>query len=507
MTCCLVTYKAGAFRAIAVIAACSPSRSGSRQGRLRIRLLGCLALWGKMQPTAADVLQAFRRDEIRLFIAASAVAVGFVTIGFSFIRRRFDRQLSFFVWFVILYGVRLWMQSGIHDLMTQASLFLIRFQLALNFFMAIPAFLFFEASTLIDRAGRVTVYIVCLAEMCLIGAVFLGLPLPLLDKINCLVVIGGSIAEVILAFRQPTMKDALTFRIGLITFVAFVLWTNTAALVGRQTSVELYGFTVFLCCLGYTAAKRTLDRDRQLNSINQELEIARRIQLSILPQEFPALEPFAVTARHVPMTSVAGDFYDFINTDNGGLGLLIADVSGHGVPAALIASMIKVTIQSQRHCAEEPECLLAGVNEVLCGNTQSQFVTAAYIYLCLDRGKFSYGAAGHPPMLLLRAGQVSRIAENGLVWALLPSAVYTSTTQPLLRGDRFLLYTDGIIEAINAAGEEFGYERLSTLLQVTGAKRAEETADFILNAVNGWSATQSDDLTFIVCDYDRKPNE
>src|ERR1700753_1999266 len=156
------------------------------------------------------------------------------------------------------------------------------------------------------------------------------------------------------------------------------------------------------------------------------------------------------------MTSVAGDFYDFISTKNGGLGLLIADVSGHGVPAALIASMVKVTVQLQRHCAEDPECLLAGVDEGLCGNTQNQLATSAYIYLDVNRGEFRYGAAGHPPMLLLRAGQIYRIAENGLVWALLPSAVYISTTQPLLRSDRSLLYTDGIIEATNPSGEEFG---------------------------------------------------
>jgi sigma-B regulation protein RsbU (phosphoserine phosphatase) len=165
--------------------------------------------------------------------------------------------------------------------------------------------------------------------------------------------------------------------------------------------------------------------------------------------------------------------------------------------------MVKVAIQSQRHCAENPGCVLAGVNEALCRNTQNQFVTAAYIYLGMDRSIFTYAAAGHPPMLLLRAGQVSRISENGLVLALLPSQNYTSTTQPLLSGDRFLLYTDGLIEATNAGGEEFGYERLINLLQVSGAKSAEETADLILNTVNDWSFSQNDDLTFIVCDYDR----
>ena len=226
----------------------------------------------------------------------------------------------------------------------------------------------------------------------------------------------------------------------------------------KRTSIELYGFAGLLCCLGYVAAKGALGRDEQLSSIQQELALARRIQLSILPTGFMASEQFAVAARYVPMTSVAGDFYEFICTESGAVGLLIADASGHGVPAALIASMVKVAIQSQRHNAASPERLLAGVNEALCGNTQSQFVTAAYVHLDASCNEFSYAAAGHPPMLLLRGGQVSRVEENGLILALFSSATYKSTKGRLLEGDRLLLYTDGIVEAANANEEEFGHQ-------------------------------------------------
>ena len=211
----------------------------------------------------------------------------------------------------------------------------------------------------------------------------------------------------------------MVFRAGLGTFVGFVLWRNIEALLHHATTIETYGFAVLLCCLGYVAARRALDRDQQLNSIQQELEVARRIQLSILPAAFAASEHFSVAARFLPMTSVAGDFYEFIYTENGTVGLLVADVSGHGVPAALIASMMKVAITSQRNHATNPERLLAGVNEALCGNTQNQFVTAAYVHLDPGCGKFCYAAAGHPSMLLLRDEQVFPIEENGLVLALL----------------------------------------------------------------------------------------
>jgi sigma-B regulation protein RsbU (phosphoserine phosphatase) len=455
-----------------------------------------------MQPSAEDVLRAFRMDEPELFIAAASITLGLVAVGFSLIRRRFDRLLSFFAWFAVLYGARLWMKSDILRLMQHPSPFLAKVQMALDFFVSVPAFQFFAATGLIGRRGRMIAYVVCIFAMCLIAAIFLGSPMEPLDQLNSVAVIVGSVSLTILTFRQPIVaKDDVVFRAGLVTFVGFVLWTNIETLLRHESTIELYGFAVFLCCLGYVAARRALDRDQQLNSIQQELEVARRIQLSILPAAFAASEHFTVAARFVPMTSVAGDFYEFIYTGNGAVGLFVADVSGHGVPAALIASMMKVAITSQRHHATTPDRLLAGVNEVLCGNTQNQFVTAAYVHLDASCGKFCYAAAGHPPMLLLRDEQVFPIEENGLVLALSSSAVYASTKQPLLRGDRLLLYTDGIIEAANAGGEEFGYERVGNLLQASAKMAAEEAADLIVNTVSRWSSSQSDDLTVIVCDY------
>jgi sigma-B regulation protein RsbU (phosphoserine phosphatase) len=455
-----------------------------------------------MQVTAADVLNAFQRDEPQLFIAAASITVALVAIAFSLIRKRFDAVLSFFAWFAASYGVRLWMQSAIYSIMAPHSRAQAKLQMALSFFVAIPGFLFFEATGVAGRAGRIVVYAVCVTELCLIAALFLGLPLTLLDRGNSLVVIAGFVLLLLLAFRQPkAASDSAVLRTGILIFVAFVLWSNIAILLGHGTSVELYGYAVFLCCLVYVAANRALERDQQLNSIQQELEVARRIQLSILPAPFPASENFVVAARYLPMTSVAGDFYDFIYKQKGTLGLLIADVSGHGVPAALIASMVKVAIQSQQHHDGHPDRLLAGVNEALCGNTQNQFVTAAYVHLDAASQELRYGAAGHPPMLLLRQGKVSRIEENGLVLALIPSAAYTSTKLPLEKGDRLLLYTDGIVEAANANEEEFGQDRLTKLLQTTTKMPAEEVADLIQDTVTRWSPTQSDDLTVLVCDY------
>ena len=457
-----------------------------------------------MQISATDVIHAFRRDEPYLFIGAASVTVGLVVVGFLLIRRRFDRLLSFFAWFAILYGERLWLTSSVLRLMESPSLLRARFGAALSFFVGVPAFLFFQETGLLGRAGRVIAYTVCLLEMALIAAIFAGVPLGLLYNMNSGLVIAGSLPLVFLAFRQRDAgRDVVVFRAGLLIFVVFVLWANTRQLLGYttyETNVEPYGFGLFLCCLGYVAGKRALDRDQQLASLHQELEVAKRIQLSILPASFPVSEHFTVAARYVPMTAVAGDFYEFLPTIGPTAGLLVADVSGHGVPAALIASMVKMATSAQRQHAASPERLLAGVNEALCGSTQGQFVTAAYVYLDAEQGGLCYAAAGHPPMLLLRDGQVCSIEENGLVLGVLSSAAYSSTKQALRKGDRLLLYTDGVIEAANGGEEEFGQERLGRLLTASVDRTAEEMADLILSTVQEWASTQMDDLTVVVCD-------
>jgi phosphoserine phosphatase RsbU/P len=456
--------------------------------------------------SAEDILRVFRTDEPRLFIAAASIALGFVIVGFSFIRKRFDRLTSFLAWFAVVYGARLWLQSGIHHLMAPASAAGARLQLALNFFVAIPGFLFFGQIEAAGRAGRVLVNTVCIVALCLTAAALVGLPWSPLDRANSLVVIAGSSSLLFLAFRQsPTTNDEIVLRAGLIAFVALVLWTNISQLLGHPVTFEFYGFAVLLCCLGYVAAGRTLDREQRLHSIQQELEIARRIQMSILPASSPNSDHFCVATRYRAMTSVAGDFYEFLNAENGGLGLLVADVSGHGVPAALIACMVKVAVQSQRHKQNDPASLLAGVNQALCGNAQNQFVTAAYVYLEAGSAELRYAAAGHPPMLLLRGGEVARIEENGLVMALMSSAIYTSTTRRLQQGDRILLYTDGIVEATNAGEEEFGYERITRLLKESATRSPEQAADALLGAVSAWSASQQDDFTIMISDYKGAP--
>ena len=300
----------------------------------------------------------------------------------------------------------------------------------------------------------------------------------------------------------PIIRQNPVIRWGLLIFVAFAVWENMARLLSISSpKLEPFAFAAFLGTLGYVAARRTLQRDQQLNEIQKELEVARRIQLSILPAEFPDSTHFRVAARYVPMTSVAGDFYDYIVADDHQAGLLIADVSGHGGPAALIASMVKLAAASQRAFADEPSRFLSGMNSAPFGNTQNQFVTAAYVYLNAESRELRYSAAGHPPMLLLRNGGIIEILENGLMLAAFDFASYSTAIHKLEPSDRILLYMDGIVEASNAAGDFYGKDTLFESLRKTTGLSPSAAADSIISSVRQWSARQDDDLTVLVCDY------
>lgn len=453
--------------------------------------------------TADQVLQAFHHDGPSLFFGAMIMAVGLVAVAFSAIRRKHDPILIYFAFFAGLYGLRMWVKTDLLSLTIHGSWFYPRLRSAIDFIVPIPAVFYFKAAGLLRRQATVAGYG--------LGIVFGSLALATLAlgeqrifyQIANTVIIAALLIVVVRSVGQKAEnQDFVVIRRGGLIFVAFILWENLRSVLGlRLPNIEPIGFVAFLVALGYVAARQTLQRDQQLSEIQKELEVAKRMQLSILPGAFPDSANFRVAARYVPMTSVAGDFYDFIVADERQAGLLIADVSGHGVPAALIASMVKMAATSQRANAADPARLLAGMNDALRGNTQEQFVTAAYVYLDSVSGTLQYSAAGHPPMLLLRHGEVQEIAENGLILASFEFAAYTNVALALEAGDRLLLYTDGIVEAANALGESFGQDGLSTVLRETGGLAPAAASDRIISSVQGWSALQDDDLTVLICDY------
>jgi sigma-B regulation protein RsbU (phosphoserine phosphatase) len=244
---------------------------------------------------------------------------------------------------------------------------------------------------------------------------------------------------------------------------------------------------------------------QRLAAIEKELEMARKIQLSILPRDVPHIEGLEVAARYIPMTSVAGDFYDFLPVDEKRFGALVADVSGHGVPAALVASMLKIALSAQAPHASDPARVLTGLNQALCGKFATHFVTAAYLFVDTEQGTVDYAGAGHPPVIFYGRsdGAARAVQQNGLFLGMFPQAKYKGVRVPLAAGDRCAVYTDGILEASNPTGQEFGADRLRELLEASPDLPSDRFVDRVLEAVTAWTGRPAgegheDDVTLLV---------
>jgi serine phosphatase RsbU (regulator of sigma subunit) len=247
---------------------------------------------------------------------------------------------------------------------------------------------------------------------------------------------------------------------------------------------------------------------QQLSIMNSELEMARQVQLSILPREIPNVSGLEITGRYLPMSSVAGDFYDFLVVDDKHLGILIADVSGHGLPSALIASMLQNALAWERPHASDPGQVLSGLNRAINGRFDTHFVTAAYLFVDLENGTVKYSGAGHPPLLLWQAKlqHATEYVENGFMLGPFPDASYTSVSFPLEQGDRVVMFTDGVTEAKNSSGDEFGVEGVRRILESKHCLSPGRFVDALLYGLSGWSehaigSSQSDDITLLVIDF------
>ncbi len=248
---------------------------------------------------------------------------------------------------------------------------------------------------------------------------------------------------------------------------------------------------------------RLYQQELQQRVLQREVEMARSIQDSFLPDAIPQLAGWEIGALWCPARGVAGDFYDFYRLADGRLAVMIADVSGKGVPAALFMALSVTVLRFGVMMNLTPDEVARRANAMILAEQRSHmFATAFIAYLAQEGGTLEYALAGHNPPLLYRAreGRCAYLPTDGVALGIFPHVEYVAHTLTLFPQDVLVLYTDGIIEAANADEEEFGEERLRALVEANAHLPAQELAVHILQSVQRFSGEQEleDDATLVV---------
>jgi sigma-B regulation protein RsbU (phosphoserine phosphatase) len=246
--------------------------------------------------------------------------------------------------------------------------------------------------------------------------------------------------------------------------------------------------------IGDGRAARRHDRKQ-----HREQEEARLIQRALLPSTMPPTDGVAVAASWQPADGVGGDCFDVMAS--GPLtGIVIADVAGKGMPAALLMSNLQAAVRAFSQGGSEPAALCGNINRLLCRHMVSgRFVTFCFAWIDAKRRSLTYANAGHNPPLLLRAdGSVERLSEGGMVMGVFPDAAFKQAELSLGAGDRLLFYTDGITEAPSPDGEEFGEDRLAEAARSAPDQSVERLKDHVLAQLAAFTGgTFVDDATLI----------
>ena len=238
---------------------------------------------------------------------------------------------------------------------------------------------------------------------------------------------------------------------------------------------------------------------RERERVEQDLRVARRIQQASLPKEVPEVQGWQINPHYQPAREVGGDFYDFLELEDGRLGMVVEDATGHGVPAALVMSTTCGMLRAVALSVDSPGEVLARVNEALSARIPpSMFVTCFYAILEPKSGRLLYANAGHDLPYLRRGWGAEELRARGMPLGFMPGMSYEEKEVMLGAGEGVLFYSDGLVEAHDPEGEMFGFPRLRALI----AEHAEEGAlvDFLMEKLHsftgeGWE--QEDDITLV----------
>jgi len=451
-------------------------------------------------------------DLAALVIGSLFVAIGVLACAVALTARpRVNRSAVWFGLFCVLYGVRLLATS---DLLLEATSWPERFfgyvRADITYAILVPACLFVESIAVADRYH-------------------------LLRRTWQVTAIAAAGAIVLDALREPLFSGGLNKALVVVIFVVWFWhfkttapkgpWSNDVRIVtaagalltvtalfetlsggGRfgNVVVEPLAMLMFAGGLGWFLLTRARQQETSYAALTRELDLARSIQQSLLPQRMPDAPGLRLAGAYIPMSAVAGDFYDVLPLSSGRTLILVADVSGHGIPAALIASMVKVAVAAEADRHDSPGDILTGINRALTGKFERAYVTACCVVTDPQRRRLMYAVAGHPPALLRRTdGRIERLDQGGIVLTLMPAVVYQTTEVAFEPGDRLLIYTDGLTESTPPGGDEFfGDAELARVL--TSMPASGDAMRALLDAHQRWigdGTPVSDDISVVLVEH------
>jgi len=267
------------------------------------------------------------------------------------------------------------------------------------------------------------------------------------------------------------------------------------------------GVLVVLLAVGYTSLKRFFVNLKERFAGDIEMESARQIQFTLIPQELPQTQNLRVATRYVPANLIGGNFIDCVPSGDGTVSILLGDVSAHGVGAAALASILRVSFASQISREPDPGGILTGMNRMLGERTEHRSAAASCLVLHPGRRAMTYSNAGHPPLLIWRKGadKFEEVGGSGVALGPMEDARFANVHLPFDGGDRIILYTKGVTEALDPRGRMFGEKRFRYLLRSDAKLGTEESAEAITQHLLTWTGVTNrgvlkDDMTLVIID-------
>ncbi len=251
---------------------------------------------------------------------------------------------------------------------------------------------------------------------------------------------------------------------------------------------------------------RLYEKEQALIRLQEEMRLANDIQVNLLPQENPKLAGYDIGGKSIPAKDVGGDYYDFIYLKENDLAFCLGDISGKGIPAALLMANLQASLRGQTLMGIECKNCISFTNNLLFNSTDSnKYATLFYGVLHSDENKITFCNAGHnEPILIDNSGKVTRLKEGGMIVGILPDITYEEKTIDFQSGSMLLVYSDGITEAMNSSEEEFGEERLIAFLKENKNLPSSQIIESIIKIVKEYAGNveQMDDMTLVIIKKD-----